>query len=202
MPTPEKGERWGILGGAFDPVHNGHINLARDIHLKKHLDGVLLVPAYRHPFKQNQAVASYEDRVAMLRLAASEHDFLVVDELEKDLELSGLTLDTVRAVKTRYPQTEFYFLVGADNIDQVSKWHQPEEILAEIEVIAGTRPTFFPKEICDTIAERIEYIETSPVDVSSSEIRDLLRSGEGIERLAAMVDRKVNEYILSRRLYQ
>ncbi len=170
--------------------------------MKKHLNGVLLVPAYRHPFKQNQAVASYEDRVAMLRLAASEHDFLVVDELEKDLELSGLTLDTVRAVKTRYPQTEFYFLVGADNIDQVSKWHQPEEILAEIEVIAGTRPTFFPKEICDTIAERIEYIETSPVDVSSSEIRDLLRSGEGIERLAAMVDRKVNEYILSRRLYQ
>ena len=71
MPTPEPGEQWGILGGTFDPVHRGHTTLAYDICMKKRLSGVLLVPAYCHPFKNEQAVASFDDRLEMLKLAVS-----------------------------------------------------------------------------------------------------------------------------------
>lgn len=201
MPTPEPGEQWGILGGTFDPVHRGHTTLASEIHQKKRLDGVLLVPAYRHPFKNEQAVASFDHRAAMLRLAASDCEFFAVDEIEKTENLSGYTLDTVRAIKAHYPGVTFFFLVGSDNICQIQKWHRPEEILKEIKVIAGTRPSFTQRVTDNTFASKIEYIETTAVNVSSSGIRAFLAGGGNRAELDKWLDSKVRDYILAENLY-
>ncbi len=202
MPTPDKGEHWGILGGTFDPVHRGHLTLVLNILQKKPLDGVLLIPAYRHPFKKQQAVASYDDRLAMLRLATQPHERLSIDEIEKELELSGYTLDTVRSLKKRYPGVTFHFLVGADNIAQMASWHKPEQILSEINVIAGTRPAFSPAEAPEPFASRIEYIETAPVDVSSSRIRSLVSEGGQRDELIKWLEPQVYDYIVARGLYR
>lgn len=202
MPTPEKGEHWGILGGTFDPIHRGHLTLVRDIQLKKPLDGILLIPAHNHPFKKEQAVASYENRLAMLRLAIPRHEPIHVCEIEKELDLSGYTLDTVRAVKKRYPGVTFCFLVGADNIAQIGTWYKPEEILNELTVIAGTRPGFSPEQATEPLAARIEYIETTPVDISSSVIRNMISVKASREELIKWLDLPVYDYILSKGLYR
>ncbi|UCG61875.1 MAG: nicotinate (nicotinamide) nucleotide adenylyltransferase [Candidatus Zixiibacteriota bacterium] len=202
MPTPEKGEHWGILGGTFDPIHRGHLTLVRNIQLKKPLDGTLLIPAHKHPLKSEQAVASYDNRLAMLKLAVCELERVRIDEIEKELNLSGYTLDTVRAIKKRYPGVTFYFLVGADNITQMGSWHKPEEILDELSIIAGTRPAFSPEQASGPLAARIEYIETTPVDISSSRIRSLISEGAQRNELIRWLDPSVYDYIVTRGLYR
>jgi nicotinate-nucleotide adenylyltransferase len=201
MPNPEPGDRWGILGGTFDPIHEGHVTLARDIKLKKSLHGVLLVPSFRHPFKSDHAEASFDDRLEMVRVATVDQRGLVVSDIERELNLSGYTIDTVRALKREFSETAFCFILGADNVSQMREWRDPEGILAEVAVVAGTRPGFEPKG-CDGLAGRIEYVETSAVAASSTDIRAAFHRGEVSEKIAGLLDPKVLEYINRRRLYR
>ena len=84
MPNPENGGKWGILGGSFDPIHNGHINLAHSICSKKKLDGVLLVPAVKHPNKSRLSVANYSDRLAMLKADLAVVSKFLIFEIESE----------------------------------------------------------------------------------------------------------------------
>ncbi|UCD64040.1 MAG: nicotinate (nicotinamide) nucleotide adenylyltransferase [Candidatus Zixiibacteriota bacterium] len=202
MPGPEKGENWGILGGAFDPVHRGHITLADDICKKKKLKGVLFVPSFAHPFKQGQAVAPYRDRVAMLELVTEDREYFLVEEIESREGLSGYTVDTIRALKTRYPGATFCFIIGADNIQQISAWHQPESILAEMSIVAGTRPGYTPAHARGSVAREIEFVQTLAVDISSSEIRQAIKTGRRTDRLNEWLDDRVKGYIDEHGLYR
>jgi nicotinate-nucleotide adenylyltransferase len=202
MPAPDKGERWGILGGAFDPVHRGHITLSRDIGRSKRLDGVLLIPSSNHPFKDGQCVASFQHRLEMLKLAARQFDLFLVSDIERQQNLSGYTIDTIRAVKAAYPDTEFYFIIGADNIDQMRQWYQPEEIFREVGVIAGTRPGYVPHHADGSLAAEIEFIETEAVDISSTEVRKAICCGGGVSAVADRLAPDVRDYIIKHGLYQ
>ena len=84
MPNPENGSKWGILGGSFDPIHNGHINLANLICSKKEFDGVLIVPTVNHPDKSRLSEANYSDRVAMLKTALLEMTEFFICEIEAE----------------------------------------------------------------------------------------------------------------------
>ncbi len=201
MPHPEPGERWGILGGTFDPIHQGHITLARDIKAGKTLNGVLLVPSLHHPFKTGRAEASFDDRLKMARLAVEGERGLEVSDIELQQNLPGYTIDTIRALKDLYRDTAFCFIIGADNVKQMSEWRSPELIFNEVTVVAGNRPGFKPAG-CDGIAARIEYVETSAVDVSSTEIRQAVRSGQDPKLLSRALKPEVLAYIKQRRLYQ
>ena len=200
MATPDKGEVWGILGGAFDPVHLGHIRLALDLKNKKNLDGVVLIPSFLHPFKKYNTIASFDDRVEMLKLAAESTNCFSISTIERDNNLPGYTLDTVLAVKNMYPDTTFYFLIGADNITQVHTWHEPDKIFKEIKVIAGTRPNHSPDELENKFSENISYIETGEYDIASSDIRSALKEAN-YDYISDMVDPVVLEYIKKRKLY-
>ncbi len=202
MAPPEKGEKWGILGGTFDPVHRGHVTLANEICLKKHLAGVLLVPAGNHPFKESTVYASFDDRVRMLELATSQYEYLRIVKIEQEEQLSGFTLDTLKAVKKRFPGVDFCFIIGADNISQIRNWHKFEEIFDEVEVVAGTRPSYDTGDHRDPIVERIHFVETTPVDVSSSKIRDMVAGGGDLNALDDWVGKQVKDYIIERELYQ
>jgi len=202
MRTPEKGERWGILGGAFDPVHLGHINLAGQIHDIKKLNGVLLVPTWTHPVKNSRVFASFDDRLEMLKLAVKDFNYFCISSLEKEEQLSGYTLDTIRAIKKRYPQVEFYFIIGSDNINQLDKWYHPEEILQEIKILAGTRPTGITKAIDSVYSKRIEFIDIKPFEASSSDIRTLLKEKKGPEAVKPYLNEKVAGYIFKKELYK
>jgi len=202
MPEPEQERTWGILGGTFDPVHRGHLTLADNIRIKKHLAGVLLVPAYNHPFKQQDCQASYHHRVAMLRLALEPYEHLLLCEIEAEEKLSGYTVDTIRALKDRYPDRAFRFIIGADNLDQILDWHEPDRILAEAPLLVGGRPGYRLRRTGGLPFDTIELVETEPVDVSSTTLRELLQRDTPADRLRQWLPEAVLDYIRKEHLYR
>lgn len=201
MKTPEKGESWGILGGTFDPIHNGHLRLASDVLTIKKLDGIILIPSFLHPFKNKQTEASYDDRLTMTKLAISSLDSFMVSSIERDSSLSGFTLETIKAVKKLYDMVTFYFIIGADNISQIPLWHRASEIIDEIKIVAGKRPPFDMNLIENDFSDSVEYIETSEIDISSTEIKRMLKQNE-FEKLKTILHSDVLKYIKERKLYR
>ena len=213
-PTPDQGGSWGILGGTFDPVHRGHLTLAREIYEQKKLTGALFVPSIRHPFKQGQCRASFSDRVAMLRLAVENHECFLVSEIEAEMDLSGYTLDTVRACKQRYPRAEFSFIVGTDILGELKQWHNPEQILKEVRILVGSRPPYnekqlvakkqlvAQKQLAAFPSDRIELVPTSLIDISSTEVRQKIGDNVSSDELDRLIPSKVRQYIQQRKLYR
>ena len=198
MPNPENGGKWGILGGSFDPIHNGHINLANSICRKKQLDGVLLVPAVKHPNKSRLSEANYSDRLAMLKAVLVDLSNFFICEIEAEENLSGYTIDTIRALKKRFPKVEFYFIIGSDNINIIDNWYMAEELKAEVEFIAGTRPG---SDMTDKSKMPVEMIEIPELDISSSEIRKMIKNGCSFEELTDYVPSGAAEYIFKKGIY-
>ncbi|MBU8933117.1 MAG: nicotinate (nicotinamide) nucleotide adenylyltransferase [candidate division Zixibacteria bacterium] len=202
MPAIEDGGTWGILGGAFDPVHNGHLNLARQLLIVQDLSGVIFIPSCFHPCKNSRESTSYQDRVAMLKLALEPQLDFEICEIEADQQLSGYTLDTIRALKTTYTTASFRFIIGADNLRQLPSWHKPEELLEEVVFLVGSRPGFDFGPQWQLPCDRIELIPIEPVDISSSLVRQSLKEGISGVILDRLVPASVCEYIASHRLYQ
>jgi nicotinate-nucleotide adenylyltransferase len=201
MPKPDAGGTWGVLGGTYDPVHNGHLSLADGICRKKQLTGVLFIPAYRHPFKEDDQHAPYSDRVAMLRLAVAERDDFLVNEIEASEGLSGYTLDTLRALRKTYPRTSFRFIIGADNLDQIDRWYKPLELLAGTTVLAGARPGYDLRLQGRLPEGSVELVEVETEDISSTGLRRGIREGASDEDLLRYLPAKVLEYIRREKLY-
>ncbi len=202
MPAPERGGYWGILGGTFDPVHRGHVGLALEVCRARDLDGVLFVPSHRHPFKGDRGHAAYLHRVAMLRLALADHDPLRVEEIEAEEALSGYTIDTVRALKRKYTQATFAFIIGADLLDQVESWHDHEGLLQETTILAGARPGFQLKGVKALPQDRVALVETETAPISSTALRALIAGGEPHDALAKWVPEDVLVYIEKEQLYR
>ncbi len=201
-PNPEKGGKWGILGGTFDPVHFGHLTLAQEVSRHKKLDGVLFIPSVNHPFKKGTCIADYSDRVEMLHRAVDDRPQFHVCEIEAEQDLSGFTLDTVRALKEKYPAAEFYFIVGADLLKELRKWHRVEELLEEVKILVGSRPFFRDPTASKNLPKGIEPVPTAAVDVSSTHIRTMLRRGASPDTLLKFMPLKVINYIFEQGLYR
>jgi len=199
MPNPENGDKWGVLGGNFDPIHNGHINLANWICSKKEFDGVLIVPTVNHPDKSCQSDANYSDRIAMLKTSFFGMTKFLICEIEAEESLSGYTIDTIRALKKRYPKVEFYFIIGSDNIDLINNWYMAEELKTEITFVAGTRPGS-GNSVNSQLT--VELVEIPELDVSSSKIRKMIKTGSSFEELIRFVPASAVEYILKKRIYK
>ncbi len=198
MPNPENGGKWGILGGSFDPIHNGHINLAHSICSKKKLDGVLAIPAVKHPNKSRLSVANYSDRLAMLKAALVDLSKFFICEIEAEENLSGYTIDTIRALKKRFPKVSFYFIIGSDNISTIDNWYMAEELKSEVEFIAGSRPG---SDYNNKSQLPVELVEISELDISSSEIRKMIKSGSTFDELTEYVPASAAKYIFEKGIY-
>lgn len=200
--TPDDGGHWGILGGTFDPVHNGHLNLATQIAANKALDGVLMVPSYRHPFKDD-CCASFEHRMTMLELATADRPGLVSSNIEQAMDLSGFTVDCIMAIKARYPKGDWSFIIGEDNVQDLPRWRNPDVILEEVRVLVGHRP---PHTVGDLInqfpPDRIEMVEIDMVEISSTDIRARLIAATSGESPKELMPEVVVEYIVKHGLYQ
>ncbi len=200
--TPDEGGRWGILGGTFDPVHNGHLNLAKQVALNRALIGILLIPSYRHPFK-DECHASFEHRMEMLKRATADHSGLIVSDMEKALDISGFTVDSIMAIKTRYPKSDWSFIIGEDNVQDLQYWRSPDLILKEVRVLVGQRPPHVASDLLKQFpADRIEMVGINMVDISSTDIRARIEAGASNESLAELMPNAVIEYIIEHGLYQ
>ena len=186
----------GILGGTFDPPHNGHLVLAETAMREIQLCKVLFVPARIPPHRSQINVSPAAERMAMLELALKGKHGFEMCTIEFEREGPSYTVDTLTILKQKYPKDELVFLIGADNVSEMEKWHNPEAILRMVRVVAVNRPGY---GTTGAYADVVSTLEMPPVDVSSSMIRELVRSGKPI---AGMLPLSVETYIKQKGLYK
>lgn len=183
--------RIGIYGGTFNPVHHGHLILARQTLEEFKLDRLVFVPAAESPFKIQNHSAPAGDRLAMLRLAIAGEDRFSVDPLEIERGGISYSIDTVKMFRNRDPGAELFFLVGEDNADRLTEWHRFEELKKLVYFVVLSRSEDFQSPEYPVVQRRIE--------ISSTEIRNRVANQESITYL---VPESVKHYIEQHQLYQ
>ncbi|HEX4200418.1 MAG TPA: nicotinate-nucleotide adenylyltransferase [Chthoniobacterales bacterium] len=183
--------RIGIYGGTFNPVHHGHLILARQALEEFKLDRLFFVPAAESPFKIQNHSAPAGDRLAMLRLATAGEDRFSVDALEIERGGISYSIDTVKMFRNRDPGAELFFLVGEDNAERLTEWHRFEELKKLVYFVVLSRSEDFQSPEYPVVQRRIE--------ISSTEIRNRVANQESITYL---VPESVKHYIEQHQLYQ
>jgi nicotinate-nucleotide adenylyltransferase len=180
-----------IYGGTFDPIHHGHLILARQALEELHLDLVLFVPAAESPFKPNHRSTPAADRLAMVKLAIDDEPGFQADSQEIDRGGTSFSIDTVLAIRKEHPEAELYFLLGEDNADLLSEWHRFEELekLIQFVVLSRTEKQLLKKY----------PIIRRQFEVSATEIRNRVANGQPITYLVPEV---VLRYIDDHNLYR
>lgn len=192
-----------VLGGTFNPIHNGHMHIAKQYAGRLGVDKVLLIPTYQPPHKRVLNLASAEDRLQMCRLAAGESKFEACG-MEICRQGRSYTSDTLRELKALYPDSELYLITGEDMFLTFEEWHDPETIFRLAVLCAAPRsanglaPLLHYAELLEqkgakTVIENIEYLP-----ISSTMVRDAVKNGQSI---AGLVPPLVAEYIVKNKLY-
>jgi nicotinate-nucleotide adenylyltransferase len=182
--------RIGIYGGTFDPVHHGHLILARQALEEFKLDRLVFVPTAESPFKIHNHTAPATDRLAMLQLAIKGEDRFEVDPVEIERGGVSYSIDTVKMFRSRDPEAELFFLVGEDNAYRLTDWHRFEELKKMVGFVVLSRSEDFQSPEYPVVQRRIE--------ISSTEIRNRVANGESITYL---VPESVKRYIEQHQLY-
>ncbi|MFO8144092.1 MAG: nicotinate-nucleotide adenylyltransferase [Dehalococcoidales bacterium] len=195
--------KMGVMGGTFDPIHNGHLAVAREVISSLALDGVLFVPAGLPPLKDGGAVASGEDRVNMVRLAIAEEPRYQLSRVEVDRPGPSYTVDTISGFKANN-RDELYFVMGWDNLAELYHWKDPGRLAEICWIVAVPRPGCNRPDL-DSIEALVPCVKSSLillesplVDISASDIRERVAGGLTIGHL---VPAKVADYIKTSGLY-
>ncbi len=193
----------GIFGGAFNPPHNGHINLAKEAIEQLKLRKLLVIPTFESPHKATK-LAPFEERAEMCRRAFSGiSDKCEVEICEIERELGGVsyTINTLRALKKRYEDARFFLLIGGDMLFSFTEWFKYESILKECEVCAAARGGDSFSEMLEYATEigHIKVLPTNVVDISSTEIREKIQKGEDASE---WITEDVRGYIEEKGLYR
>jgi nicotinate-nucleotide adenylyltransferase len=191
-------EKLGIFGGQFDPPHLGHLIEAEFAAEELGLDKLLFIPTGEHPLKSYPGMASAKDRFEMTRLAIEGNPVFELSDLEIKREGKSYTIDTLTQVKRLYPSKELYLLVGIDNAEIFSKWHRVDEILDACKVVVLSRMMNDEFVLNPALLEKITILDSPIIEISSTEIREMVAEGNSIRYL---VIESVREYIAGRKLY-
>ena len=195
-------ERIGILGGTFDPIHEGHIHMALSAMQGAHLDRVLVLPTGNPPHKIG--ITPAEDRWRMVCCACALHDGLTPCRAEIDREGVIYTVDTLSILHQDYSKAEFFYLIGTDTLMELHTWRNFEQVLSLCTFVICPRPTSVsPKVLADeqrrliALGGRFVALDADVVDVSSTELRQALRDGQATPHCSV----PVREYCKVRGLY-
>ncbi len=193
-----------VFGGSFDPVHIGHIILARDVKEKLGADKVIFVPTFQAPLKEKHR-APAEDRLKMLELALEKEKDFVIEDYEIRRGGISYTVFTLEYLMKKYKGEELYLLLGSDSFLRFHLWKEPEKILRMVKIVIVDREGKL-EEVKEYInikfgeyADRITLFSTRRIDISSTEIRKRIREGRSIY---CLVPEKVEEYIKRKGLYK
>jgi nicotinate-nucleotide adenylyltransferase len=189
-------QRIGLVGGTFDPVHNGHLLLALFARETIPLDEIIFIPAADPPHKDGTR-ASATARLAMVEYAIEGLDHFSASRIELDRPGKSYTVETLRQLHAQRSEGDFYLIIGADNVAQMSTWHDPEGILDLCTVVAGTRLAA-EAHVDPALVSRMRFIDTPLIELSSTQIRQRLHDSLPVR---AMVPEKVERYIHEKGLY-
>jgi nicotinate-nucleotide adenylyltransferase len=186
----------GLFGGSFDPVHLGHLLVARAAREEAGLDRVFFIPAAQSPFKPDARPAPASERLRLLRLALAGEVTSEVDDQEIRRGGPSYTIDTVRDYARRFPATELFYLIGADQTSQLHLWREAPQLAGLVQFLVIPRPGEALAELAAPFRGRA--LRGVPLGVSSSEIRARLKAGLPVTHLTPPA---VAEALGNNRLY-
>ncbi len=205
----------GILGGTFDPVHFGHLNIAKHVLEKTNLSEIRFVPCYQ-PVHREPAKASAEHRLAMLKLAISDYPKFCIDEREINRKGESFMIDTLKSLRADFPNTSFSLILGFDAFSKLNTWKSWEQLenyanfivinrqdenkklTPELEQFLKQTLINNPKELNKNPNGKTYLLKITPIDISSTEIRNKIIVREDLKKL---VPKKIIEYIKKYKLY-
>ena len=208
----------GVFGGAFNPVHNGHLHLIEVLKRAPmqpdftFLDKIILIPTANPPHREALGFADGKDRINMLHLALGDNDLfrpdidynLEVSDIEFKLDGKSYTYNTLTELKRLYPEDEFYLFMGSDQLLNFKSWYRYEDILKLSYVVGFSRCESdresikrFLEENAD-LKDRMFVVSAKPFEASSTDIRERLKNGESVEGL---IPKSVENYIKEHGLY-
>jgi nicotinate-nucleotide adenylyltransferase len=195
--------RLGILGGAFNPPHLGHLILAQDAHAQLGLDRVVLVPYAEPSHRRLEDDPGAEVRLTMCELAIGADARLDVSRIEIDRGGPSYTVETLRELRRRAPDDELFLLVGGDQAAALRGWRSPEEILSLASLAVAEREGWRRDEVAERLGglcspDRVRFFDMPHVEISSSLVRRRARAGLPIRYL---VPDKVANFVGAQSLY-
>lgn len=177
----------GILGGSFDPIHEGHMAMAHEAYKQLNLDEVWVLPTAKTPLKSRD-LTDNEHRLNMIYLAIEDFPYIKACTLEMEREGTSYTVDTARELTTKYPENEFYWIIGNDQLMQFDKWKDADEIVKMVQVVSFDRDGQIGNPLYN-----IKTLHMEMMPVSSSDIR--------VGNKLNYLNEKVREYMYKNRLY-
>lgn len=211
--------RIAVFGGTFNPVHYGHLRLAEEVREACSLDRVVFMPTYITPHKLKESLTPADVRLELVRRAVADNPGFIVSDIEVRREGRSFTIETVRELK-KEPGIMVSLIIGSDSFNEIPTWHEYEELLKEASFIVVPRPGYpfkKPEEVLAIELARefwydsgsgtyvnsggnsITYLETTLIDISSSDIRERVRKGRSVRYL---LPDSVIEFINKEGLYR
>lgn len=190
----KKRKQVGILGGNFNPVHNAHLVVADQVRQQLGLDKVLLMPEYLPPHVDAKGTIAEHHRLKMLELAIEGIEGLEIETIELERKGISYTYDTMLLLNERDPDTDYYFIIGADMVDYLPKWHRIDELVEIVQFVGVQRPRYKAGTSYPVI-----WVDVPLMDISSSMVRDFVAKGRTPN---FMLPKPVLDYIKKEGLYQ
>ncbi len=187
----------GVLGGTFNPVHNGHLFIAKFCLKHLHLDKILFIPSAKPPHK-NREIAEFQHRYNMLKLALSNSPKFEISDLEhkrRELSYSVITLQELHKI---YSKAEIFFIIGEDNVEELPTWYNYRDLFKLANLVVVSRKVDKSKWHDLDYSDELNFLEMPLIDISSTKIRDKIRKGEDVSHL---LPKMVYEYIKENKLY-
>lgn len=197
MPT--KDHAIGLLGGTFDPVHNGHLSIAKSFIESGLIAELWILLTPDPPHKKENALNAYEERMEMLRAAFRSMEGVRISDLEKNLPRPSYTVQTLEYLQEKYPQKTFYLCLGEDSLRNFKQWKNWKKILDCCELLVAQRPSDEQPKFDSKVLSKANFVDHQPVEVSSTEIRNRVSKGKDI---AHFVPAEVERIIEQKNLYR
>lgn len=179
----------GLFGGSFDPPHSGHLTVANNIIAKKYCDVVWFVPCAQHPYQKD--ITSAEHRFKMLKTFSN----FSICSYELNKKTTSYSIETLEYFQKLFPNDQFFWIIGSDQVTDFKKWHRYEDILSSFQVLVYPR-TGYPFSNLLQGMKTLEDVEN--VDVSSTQIKQMLKEEKSIEQLTSP---EIIKYIKENNLY-
>jgi nicotinate-nucleotide adenylyltransferase len=209
----------GLLGGTFDPVHNGHLYLAEQAQRFFNLEKVVFIPAYRSPHKLALEPVSCEHRLAMLTLALDGLPSFSMDKIEINKNTVSYTIETLKELQSNHPDWNMSLILGADAFQTIDTWKQCSHLLDFCNILVGTRPGA-ELQVSNSVKDKltlsasatdvkvfknlekgtgVTFFQISPLDISSQNIRQRIHRREEVKNL---LPPSIDHYIMQHQLYR
>lgn len=214
----------GLLGGTFDPVHNGHLAVAEHVHASLGLDSIWFIPAALPPHKightDGQAITSFAHRFSMLERAIAQNSSFVVSDIEAKRSSPSYSIDTINILIPKLgEQAELFFIIGLDAFLEINTWKRYKDLPNLVNFVIISRPAYAPDKIGEAVCQNFagyaydssramwsspdrkgsfmfQYMK--PMAISSTDIRERIRDGK---KIADLVPPAVEDYIKKQKLY-